>query len=76
MTEVIKAEIEPALARKFRKIAMEKYKYKKGAMKAALEDLIRRYVSSRNVDWKTLRGTIKSKASSVELQHKVWSSVD
>ncbi|MGC8935286.1 MAG: hypothetical protein ACP5LN_09040 [Thermoproteota archaeon] len=76
MAEVIKAEIKPALARKFRKVAMERYKYKKGAMKAALEDLIRRYVSSGNVDWKALRGSIKSKASSVELQHKVWSSAD
>ncbi|MEM2083421.1 MAG: hypothetical protein QXY18_03360 [Nitrososphaerota archaeon] len=76
MTEVIKAEIKSALARKFRKLAMEKHKYKKGAVKAALEELIKRYVSSGEVDWKVLRGSIKSKISSVELQHKVWSTID
>jgi hypothetical protein len=76
MTEVIKAEIKSALARKFRKLAMEKHKYKKGAVKTALEELIKRYVSSGEVDWKVLRGSIKSKMSSVELQHKVWSTID
>lgn len=76
MTEVIKAEIKSALARKFRKLAMEKHKYKKGAVKTALEELIKRYVSSGEVDWKVLRGSIKSKISSVELQHKVWSTID
>jgi|YelNatPaOPRAMG01_1025707.scaffolds.fasta_scaffold419039_1 hypothetical protein len=76
MTEVIKAEIKSALARKFRKLAMEKHKYKKGAVKTALEELIKRYVLSGEVDWKVLRGSIKSKMSSVELQHKVWSTID
>ncbi|MEM3404588.1 MAG: hypothetical protein QXJ17_08640 [Nitrososphaeria archaeon] len=76
MVETIKAEIKPALARRFRKIAMEKHKYKKGAVKAALEELIRRYVLCGKVEWKTLRGIMQSKALSVELQHKVWSSVD
>ncbi|MEM1574703.1 MAG: hypothetical protein QXF09_00065 [Nitrososphaerota archaeon] len=76
MTEVIKAEIKSSLARKFRKLAMEKHKYKKGAVKTALEELIKRYVSSGEVDWKILRGCIKSKISSIELQHKVWSTID
>ncbi|GEM_PF-1457269 len=76
MTEVIKAEIKSALARKFKKLAMEKHKYKKGAVKIALEELIKRYVSSGEVNWKVLRGSIKSKMSSIELQHKVWRTID
>lgn len=76
MAETIKAEIEPALARRFRKIAMERNKYKKGAVKAALEELIKRYVARGNVDWKALRGCLKIKESSVELQHKAWGFLD
>ncbi|MDW8034280.1 MAG: hypothetical protein RMI79_05070 [Nitrososphaerota archaeon] len=76
MAETIKAEIRPSLARKFRKIAMERNKYKKGAVKATLEELIQKYVSKGKVDWKILRGCLKSKESSLELQHKAWDSMD
>ncbi|MBO3769419.1 MAG: hypothetical protein JTT15_03325 [Candidatus Brockarchaeota archaeon] len=76
MAETIKAEIKPALARRFRKIAMERNKYKKGAVKAALEELIKRYVSRGKVDWKALRGCLNMKESSVELQHKAWDFSD
>jgi hypothetical protein len=38
MTATIKVEVDEALARKFRKKAMETYGYKKGAMKKALEE--------------------------------------
>ncbi|MEM1582571.1 MAG: DUF2281 domain-containing protein [Candidatus Bathyarchaeia archaeon] len=76
MVEIIKAEIPEALAKKFRKRAMEIYGYKKGALKAAFEDLMKRFVASGEVDWKILRGCIKSELSSVELQHKVWRGMD
>lgn len=76
MVEVIKAEVSEALAKKFRKRAMEIYGYKKGAMKAALEDVMKRFVVSGDVDWKSLRGCIKSELTSVELQHKMWRKAD
>jgi len=55
---------------------MEIYGYKKGALKAALEDMVKRFVTSSHVDWKTLRGCIKSNLTSVELQHKAWGKTD
>jgi len=76
MSEVIKAEIPEALAKKFRKRAMETYGYKKGAVKAALEDAMKRFIASSKVDWKTLRGCIRSESTSVELQHKAWRNMD
>jgi hypothetical protein len=76
MTETIKVEVNEALARRFRKKAMEKHGYKKGAMKKALEEAMKRYVSSESVDWKPLRGTLRSKLGSVELQHSAWKRTD
>ena len=70
MVEVIKAEVSEALARKFRKRAMEIYGYSKGAVEAALENLLIRFVSSGEADWRILRGCIQSRLTSVELQHK------
>jgi hypothetical protein len=76
MVEGIKAEVSEALAKKFRKRALEIYGYKKGAVKAALEDAMKRFVASGGVDWKSLRGCIRSELTSVELQQKVWRKVD
>lgn len=76
MVEVIKAEVSEALAKKFRKRAMEIYGYKKGAVKAALEDAMKHFVVSGDVDWKVLRGCVRSELTSVELQHKIWGKVD
>jgi peroxiredoxin len=76
MVEVIKAEVSEALTKKFRKRAMEIYGYKKGAVKAALEDAMKRFVASGDVDWGSLRGCIESELTSVELQHKMWRKVD
>ncbi|MEM2902733.1 MAG: hypothetical protein QXO32_08415 [Candidatus Bathyarchaeia archaeon] len=72
MVEVIKAEVSEALARKFRRRAMEIYGYKKGALKVALEDVLKRFVASGEADWKRLKGCVKSELTSVELQHKIW----
>ncbi|MBS7655813.1 hypothetical protein KEJ50_04860, partial [Candidatus Bathyarchaeota archaeon] len=76
MVEVIKAEVSEALAKKFRKRAMEIYGYRKGAVKAALENLLARFISSGEADWSMLRGCIRSKLTSVELQHRVWRRID
>ena len=77
MTETIKVEVDEALARKFRKKAMETYGYKKGAMKKALEETMLRFSSPGAVDWSSIRGVVKSRGvSSVELQHRAWSDLD
>lgn len=78
MTETIKVEVDEALARKFRKKAMERYGYKKGTIKKAIEDVITKFSMTGQVDWTSLRGTLKvaKKVSSVQLQHKLWSNQD
>ena len=76
MVEIIKAEVPEALAKKFRRKAMGAYGYKKGAMKAALEDMLRRFITLGDVDWGRLKGVIKSELTSVELQHQAWKKVD
>jgi len=76
MSEVIKAEIPEALAKQFRKKAMETYGYKKDAVKAALEEAMKRFIASGRVDWKMLKGCIRFEATSVELQHRAWRSID
>jgi hypothetical protein len=78
MTETIKVEVDEALARKFRKKAMEKYGYKKGTMKKAVEDVITKFSMTGPVDWASLRGMLKvaKNVSSVQLQHKLWSNQD
>ncbi len=76
MVEVIKAEVSEALAKRFRKRAMEIYGYKKGAVKMALEEAMKRFISQSRVDWSVLRGCVKSDSTSVELQHRVWKGTD
>ena len=70
MPEAMKVEVDKALARRFRKKAMEKYGYNKGAVEKALEEVIRKF-SAGNADWDFLEGTLKEEyrgMSSVELQ--------
>lgn len=77
MTETIKVEVSEALAKRFRKRAMELYGYKKGSMKRALEDTMKRLSTPGKVDWHSIRGALKdTRTSSVQLQHRVWSRVD
>jgi hypothetical protein len=77
MPEIIKVEMDEALAKKFRKKAMELYGYKKGAMKAALEATMKRFSSPRRADWHLVRGALKNvQTSSVRLQHKILLRVD
>jgi hypothetical protein len=77
MTETIKVEVNEALARRFRRRAMELYGYKKGSMKKALEDTMKRFSTAGRVDWHSIRGVLKgTKTSSVQLQHTIWSKID
>ena len=77
MTETVKVEVDDALAKRFRKRAMELYGYKKGSVKKALEDIMRRFSNPGRVDWHSIRGTLRTpRMSSVQLQHKAWSKVD
>jgi len=77
MTETIKVEVDDELARRFRKKAMEKYGYKKGSVKKALEGLMEEFTrrSSEKADWSTIRGALRGEykgLGSVELQHSIW----
>ncbi len=78
MTEIIKVELDEALAKRFRKKAMETYGYRKGTIKRALEDVIRKFSMSGKADWGSLRGKLrmKKRVTSVELQHMIWSRQD
>ena len=74
MTETIKVEVDEALARRFRKKAMDSYGYKKGAMKKALEEAIRKFTLPGEADWGALAGKLHQKETdSVTLQHRIWS---
>ncbi len=78
MTETIKVEIDEDLARRFKKKAMEKYGYKKGAIKKALEEVMESYTEQgRKADWDSFLGVLKNEReykgmTSVELQHSIW----
>lgn len=76
MTETIKVEVDEALARKFRKRALERHGFKKGAVKKALEEAMKRYISAGEVEWGPLRGSLHLKGSSVGLQHSAWRGAD
>ncbi len=70
MSEVIKAKVTKAVARDFKKKAMEQYGCQKGAASKALGVLICGYISRQKPDWGALRGSLKSELTSVELQHR------
>jgi hypothetical protein len=77
MTETIKVEVNEALARRFRRRAMELYGYKRGSVKRALEESMKKFSSPGKVDWHSIRGVLKgTKTNSVNLQHTIWSKVD
>jgi hypothetical protein len=75
MTETIKVEVDEALARRFRRRAAEKFGYKKGNFKKAVEDAMKRYSPPMEADWAQVEGRLKSRgkgATSVSLQHQAW----
>ena len=76
MTETVKVEVDESLAKRFRKRAMEKYGYKKGSIKTALEEAMRKYSSPGKADWGSLVGVLKIEKDSVWLQHHAWDDSD
>ena len=65
------------MARRFRKRAMELYGYKRGAVKRALEESMKKFSTPGRVDWHSVRGVLKNmRIGSVQLQHRIWSKVD
>lgn len=72
----LKIETGDEFLNKFKKKAMEEYGYKKGSLKKAVEELIKKWLTQEKVEWGKLKGIIKSDESSVELQHKAWRKVD
>ncbi|MCD6562484.1 MAG: hypothetical protein J7K23_01050 [Thermoproteales archaeon] len=76
MNESIKIDISKVLASKFWDKALTTYGYRKGAFRKALEDLLKKYIGVGEVDWRSLRGSIKSDKSSLELQHRTLVRTD
>jgi len=77
----LKVYIEEELEKRFRKLAMETYGYRKGSLSSALEDAIRRWLLEQESVLKevkvpedpvsTMRGLLKHvKKSGVELEHE------
>ena len=75
MAQTIKVNLNDALAKRFKRMAMETYGYKKGAIKKALEEMIKKASFGGDVYWASLDGALKIKMSSVELQHSAWVKV-
>ena len=81
MTETIKVEVDEEIARQFKKKAMEKYGYKKGALKKALVEAMKAFPPKQpnkmaKTDWSELAGIAKTDKNSVWLQHHAWDNVD
>ena len=74
--ETIRAEVDESLAKRFRKKAVEKHGYKKGAVKKALEEAMRKYSAESRADRGSLLGTMKVAKDSVRLQHHTWEEID
>ena len=72
----LKVDTDDKMLAKFRRKAMETYGYKRGSLKIATESLIKSWISEEKAEWSSLRGSIRSKENSVELQHKLWKKVD
>ena len=75
MVESFRVEVDEALARRFRRKAMELYGYRKGSLKKAFEVAMSKFVEPVRVDWKPLMGVLKqlSEKDSVAVQHTAWS---
>ena len=71
------------IERAFRKAAMEKFMYQKGAVSKAATDALKNWAiasanqkESKNSNWDRFEGILKHvKRGSVELQHEAWDSV-
>ncbi|NOZ77247.1 MAG: hypothetical protein GXO65_06210 [Euryarchaeota archaeon] len=72
----LKVETGDEILERFRKKAMEEYGYKRGSLKKATENLMKKWLSEEKIEWGRLKGVITSKDSSVELQHRAWRRVD
>ena len=72
----MKVEVDETLAKRFRKRAMEKYGYKKGAMKKALEEAMKKDSQPGKADWGSLVGVLRINKDSVWLQHHAWNELD
>jgi len=78
----IKIVLPDGVEQAFRKAAMERFMYQKGAVSRAAKIAIEQWSKNHNegrrkeVNWTILRGVLKHvKKTSVELQHEAWDSI-
>ncbi len=73
MAETLKVELDSELVRKFKKKAMKTYGFRKGAVKKAMEEMLKDYTKEGKADWGRLKGTLRGlEGNSVSLQHNLW----
>lgn len=72
----LKVEGDDEVIERFKRKAREEYGEKRGSIKQATMDLIRKWIAQNEVDWKSMRGSISSGKTSVELEEEVWDKVD
>ncbi|MFC1768457.1 hypothetical protein ACFLZX_01710 [Nanoarchaeota archaeon] len=78
---VLKVEIDEKIEQKFRKMAMKKFGYKRGAIQKATEEAISNWSQFQSLDcpkvkdpFKLVEGILshlKGKKTSIQLQHEV-----
>jgi len=77
----LKIKISDDVERAFRKMAMRKFGYKKGAISGASQEAIEEWMLSSESDqkgqfWDSLEGVMKSvNKKSVKLQHEAWKGI-
>ena len=77
MSETLKVEIDEELLKKFKRKAYESHGFKKGAIKKAMEELLKQYTSEGKSNWNAIAGILKDKTeTSVDLQHKAWQDIE
>jgi metal-responsive CopG/Arc/MetJ family transcriptional regulator len=73
MAETLKVELDSELVRKFKKKAMKTYGFRKGAIKKAMEEILKEYTKEGMAYWGALKGTLRvSEGNSVTRQHSLW----
>ena len=77
MSETLKVELDEELLNKFKRKAFETHGFKKGAIKKAIEELLKQYTSEGKPNWNNITGILKDRnETSVQLQHKAWKNIE
>lgn len=75
----LKIKIPNEIEQKFRRLAMQRFGFSKGSISNAAQEAIETWSldnqEKKVVNFEKFRGIIKSKKTSVELQHEAWNNI-